>query len=35
MKKADNDDLKHDKITLELRVKIQQGRSSQNGHKKI
>ena len=29
MKKADNDDLKHDKITLELRVKIQQGRSSQ------
>ena len=29
MKKADNDDLKHDKITLELRVKIQQGRASQ------
>ena len=29
MKKADNDDLKHDKITLELRVKIQQGRSAQ------
>jgi len=26
--KADNDELKHDKITLELRVKIQQGRSS-------
>ena len=29
MKKADNDDLKHDKITLELRVNIQQGRASQ------
>ena len=29
MKKADNDDLKHDKITLELIVKIQQGRASQ------
>ena len=29
MKKADNDDLTHDKITLELRVKIQQGRASQ------
>ena len=27
-KKADNDELKHDKITNELRVKIQQGRSS-------
>ena len=27
-KKADNDILKHDKITNELRVKIQQGRSS-------
>lgn len=29
MKKADNDDLKHDKITLKLRVDIQQGRASQ------
>jgi ribosome-binding protein aMBF1 (putative translation factor) len=29
MKRADNDDLKHDKITLELMVKIQQGRASQ------
>uniref|UniRef100_A0A6C0CEQ4 HTH cro/C1-type domain-containing protein n=1 Tax=viral metagenome TaxID=1070528 RepID=A0A6C0CEQ4_9ZZZZ len=29
MKKVDDDDLKHDKITLELRVKIQQGRASQ------
>ena len=27
-KKADNDELKHDKITKELRIKIQQGRSS-------
>ena len=27
-KKADNDELKHDKITNELRLKIQQGRSS-------
>ena len=29
MKKVDNDDLKHDKITLELSIKIQQGRASQ------
>ena len=29
MKKVEEDDLKHDKITLELRVKIQQGRASQ------
>ena len=29
LKKAENDDLKHDKITIELRVKIQQGRGSQ------
>ena len=28
LKKADNNDFKHDKITLELRKKIQQGRSS-------
>ena len=27
-KKADNDELKHDKITKELRLQIQQGRSS-------
>ena len=27
-KKADNDELKHDKITKELRTKIQQGRAS-------
>lgn len=27
-KKADNDELKHDKITLELRQNIQKGRSS-------
>ena len=27
-KKADNDDLKHDKIPNDLRIKIQQGRSS-------
>ena len=27
-KKADNDELKHDKITKELRIKIQQGRTS-------
>ena len=29
-KKADNDELKHDKITNVLRVKIQQGRSSKS-----
>ena len=27
-KKAENDELKHDKITKELRIKIQQGRAS-------
>ena len=29
LKKVEDDDLKHDKITIELRVKIQQGRASQ------